>query len=194
MASHKGLVLHVQVGNNSLYGFFNNPATKASAHFWAAKSGALEQYVDTDVVAWAQAAGNPNYLSVEGEGYPNEAMTPAQEATIARLLSWSAGLYGFPITGPVAHGASGFTQHCNLDGTPDPAWGNHSCPGPGPRMGQMPLIVNLALGPSKEDERMTSLIVGGQLHVWGVIGTTAYHWWQEIGPPAGSWHVETMPL
>ena len=44
-----------------------------------------------------------------------------------------------------------------------------------------------------EGENMTSLVQGGQLHVWGVVGTVAYHWWQEIGPPASEWHSEVMP-
>ena len=48
--------------------------------------------------------------------------------------------------------------------------------------------------PTQQGESMTSLVIGGQVHVWGVVGTTAYHWWQETGPPASSWHVETMPL
>lgn len=45
----------------------------------------------------------------------------------------------------------------------------------------------------QEDENMTSIVIGGQLHVFGVIGTTAWHWWQEIGPPASAWHSESLP-
>jgi hypothetical protein len=45
----------------------------------------------------------------------------------------------------------------------------------------------------KEGETMTSIIIGGQLHVFGVIGTTAWHWWQETGPPASAWHSEQLP-
>ena len=130
MLGHNGLVLHVQVGNGSLAGFFNNPASQVSAHFRASKTGQLEQYVDTDVIAWAQKNGNSNYLSVETEGFPDEPMTEAQLELVANLLTWCAETYNFPIVGPVAHGARGFTQHCNLNGTPDPAWGNHPCPEP----------------------------------------------------------------
>jgi N-acetylmuramoyl-L-alanine amidase len=146
MMNHYGLVLHVQVGNGSLAGYFNNPASQVSAHFWASKIGELEQYVDTDQVAWAESAGNPNYLSVETEGYPNEPMTSDQILIVADLLVWCAKEYNFPIVGPVAHGAKGFTQHCNLDGTPDPAWGNHTCP-EAIRMRQMPTIISLATPP-----------------------------------------------
>jgi hypothetical protein len=45
----------------------------------------------------------------------------------------------------------------------------------------------------KEAENMTSIVVGGQLHIFGVVGSTAYHWWQEIGPPASAWHMEKLP-
>jgi hypothetical protein len=143
MVAHYGLVLHVQQGNGSLYGYFNNPASQVSSHFWCAKDGTLEQYVDTDVQAWAEAAGNPFYLSVETEGSDTEDLTIAQLGKVAELLSWAAGEYGFGVTGPVAHGSKGLTPHCNPDGTPDPAWGNHTCPGT-IRLAQMPTIVALA--------------------------------------------------
>jgi N-acetylmuramoyl-L-alanine amidase len=158
MLAHQGLVLHVQQGNGSLYGYFNNPASQVSAHFWCSKTGALEQYVDTSVVAWAEAAGNSTYLSVETEGMDTEALTPQQVATVARLLAWAANGFGFPIIGPVAHGQRGFTPHCNPNGTPDPGWGNHPCPGP-IRLAQMPEIVTAAQPPppiEKEYEIMDS--------------------------------------
>lgn len=145
MSGHIGLVCHVQEGNNSLAGWFNNPASGVSAHFWCSKTGVLEQYLDTNLTAWAQAAGNSQYLSVETEGFDTEALTDAQVAMVARLLSWCAQGYGFPIVGPVPHGSPGFTPHCNPDGTPDPAWGNHSCPG-SIRLAQMPAVV-AAAGP-----------------------------------------------
>jgi len=47
--------------------------------------------------------------------------------------------------------------------------------------------------PPTEGETMTSIVTGGQLHVWAVIGNVTWHWWQELGPPASAWHVEQMP-
>lgn len=44
-----------------------------------------------------------------------------------------------------------------------------------------------------EGENMTSIMIGGQLHVFGVIGTVAYHWWQEQSPNVGPWSVEKLP-
>lgn len=160
MSAHLGLVLHVQQGTGSLWGYFNNPASQVSSHFWCSQSGVLEQYVDTNVTAWAEAAGNASYLSVETEGMDTEPLTAAQIATVARLLTWSAAQYGFPITGPVAHGQKGFTSHCNPNGTPDPAWGNHPCPGP-IRLAQMDAILNAAASPpaptTKEYDEMDSV-------------------------------------
>ena len=59
---------------------------------------------------------------------------------------------------------------------------------------QAPIIPPPIPPSQEENETVTSLIVGGQLHVWGVVNNVAYHWWQEIGPPASDWHVETMPI
>ena len=146
MAAHLGLVVHVQQGDGSLFGFFNNPSAQVSAHFWCSKTGQLEQYLDTDVVAWAEVNGNASYVSCEFEGFDTESMTNVQLLTGASLFRWLAGQYGFPITGPVAHGQSGLTPHCNLDGSPDPAWGDHPCPGT-IRLAQMPEIVYLASPP-----------------------------------------------
>lgn len=46
----------------------------------------------------------------------------------------------------------------------------------------------------QENDTVTSIVIGGQLHVFGIIGTTSYHWWQEIGPPASAWHNEELPV
>jgi hypothetical protein len=201
MTGHLGLVLHVQQGTGSLAGYFNNPASQVSAHFWVSQAGALEQYVDTDLQAWAEEAGNVDYLSVETEGFDTAPLTSAQISMLGVLLAWCASTYKFPLTGPVAHGQSGFTPHCNPDGTPDPAWGNHPCPGT-IRLGQMGQIITAA-GPTKtEGENMTHWQAGGQDHVTGVIGSVAYHWWQNsagTAPPNApadyyAWHVEQLPL
>ena len=126
MSSHLGLVLHVQQGNNSLAGWFNNPASGASSTWWVAKSGALEQYVDADVVAWAQGAGNSTYNSIETEGYDTEPLTAAQEATLAKLYQWGASTYGWANALAETPGQRGFGWH----GMGGSAWGGHTgCPG-----------------------------------------------------------------
>jgi hypothetical protein len=53
-----------------------------------------------------------------------------------------------------------------------------------------------------EGENMTNWQAGGQDHVAGVVGDTAYHWWQNqagTAPPNApadyyAWHVEKLPL
>lgn len=147
MTDHLGFVIHVQQGNGSLYGFFSNPNADVSAHFWCSKTGTLEQYLDTDTTAWAEAEGNKHYTSCEFEGFDTEPMTQAQLERGAQLIDWLASIYHFPIVGPVAHGSPGVTPHCNPDGTPDPAWGNHPCPGT-IRLGQIPAMVKLAAPPT----------------------------------------------
>jgi hypothetical protein len=45
---------------------------------------------------------------------------------------------------------------------------------------------------TKENDTVTSIEVGGQLHVFGLIGSTAYHWWQNSG--TSTWNVEALPV
>ena len=142
MSGHIGLVLHVKRGNGSLYGYFDNPASQVGASApGAPRPRRLEQYLDTDPDGMGKVARKtPNTSSVETEGVDTESLTQAQVSTVARLLTWCANAYGFPVTGPVPHGTPGFTPHCNPNGTPDPAWGNHPCPG-SLRLAQMPTII-----------------------------------------------------
>lgn len=48
----------------------------------------------------------------------------------------------------------------------------------------------------QENETVTSIEAGGQLHVWGIINNVAYHWYQPLGgfPTGPIWKVETLPL
>lgn len=126
MSAQLGLVLHVQQGNNSLAGWFDNPSADASSTFWVSKTGALEQYVDSDVCAWAQGSGNSTYQSVETEGYDTEALTPAQEDMLARLYAWGNQTYGWPNILAETPGTAGFGWH----GMGGSDWGGHTgCPG-----------------------------------------------------------------
>lgn len=126
MANHLGLVLHVQQGNGSLAGWFNNPQAGASSTWWVSKSGVLEQYVDAALSAWAQASGNSTYNSVETEGYTTEPLTPAAEATLAKLYKWGHDTYGWPYALSDQVGVRGFAWH----GMGGGSWGGHTgCPG-----------------------------------------------------------------
>lgn len=143
MSAHRGLVLHVQVGDGSCYGEFSVPANQASSHFWIGKDGTLEQYVDTDLMAWTEADGNASWLSVETEGVPTEALTAAQAATCARLYRALAGRYHFPFTTTDDPNGTGFGWH----GMGGSAWGGHfGCPGE-LRKAQRPAILAFAALP-----------------------------------------------
>lgn len=138
-----GLVLHVQAGNNSPFGWFNNTTSQASSTWWVAKSGILEQYVDPDKHhAWAQAAGNRSYHSVETEGYPTEALTEQQVNTLAVLYAWGYLTRGWPLQLANAVGDRGLAWH----GMGATAWGGHpACPGD-LRKAQRQRILDLAAG------------------------------------------------
>ena len=127
MAPIRGFIPHVQVGDGSLHDFFDNPARQASAHFWISKTGTLEQYVDTDDKAWAEAAGNPYFISCEFEGQVDEPMTSQQLDMGGRLIAWVYGNVGqFPLVVNQSPDGNGITPHF----AGGAAWGNHSCPGP----------------------------------------------------------------
>lgn len=126
MSAHLGLILHVQEGNGSPAGWFDNPTAQASSTWWVAKNGQIEQYVDADLTAWAQAAGNDTYNSVETEGFVGEALTAAQIHALADLYMWGRAVYGWPRWLAEQPGQSGLGWH-GMGGT---AWGGHTgCPG-----------------------------------------------------------------
>jgi hypothetical protein len=149
-----GAVVHVIVGSaQSALSEFGRPGAELSAHFIvcgpgdAWPDGHILQVLDTDLVAYAQEAGNwppTSYFAIEFSGFTNMAMSAAQVSSGASILAWGAEEHGFGLTGPVPHGKHGVTTHCNPNGTPDPAWGDHSCPGP-IRLAQIPEMIAQAV-------------------------------------------------
>lgn len=138
-----GLVLHIQEGTEAgTDAWFHNPASEVSAHFGNPKSGQLDQWVDTADKAWAEVAGNPNWVSVENEGHSGDALTPTQLRNCAELLAWLHATYDVPlqISDTPLSGTPGLTGH-GLGGA---AWGGHlDCPGR-PILDQRPAIISLA--------------------------------------------------
>lgn len=135
-----GMVVHVIVGSaDSAIGEFMTPGLFLSAHFVVSgpgdpyADGTCFQLLDTDDCCYAQAAGNfapTAYVAVEFSGHPDTPMSAGQVLTGQALARWLSTTHHFPLTGPVAHGTPGVTAHSNPDGSADPAWGNHACPGP----------------------------------------------------------------
>jgi hypothetical protein len=128
MSAHLGLILHVQQGNNSPYGWFagGSGGNGVSSTWWVSKAGAIEMYVTPDLTAYAQGAGNPTYNSVETEGFDTEPLTPAQISGVAQIYDWGMTVYGWPAQLANAPGNRGLGTHA-MGGVP---WGNHpGCPG-----------------------------------------------------------------
>ncbi len=93
----RAVVLHVDAGAaTSLRGWFNNPAALASSHFYVTFDGRVEQYLDTDVVAWTQRDGNASCVGIETQGKGDGTWTRAQLDALAGLLTWLCDLYGLP--------------------------------------------------------------------------------------------------
>lgn len=123
----RGLVLHVQDDTGNPCGWFNTPSSQASSDFWVRLDGHIEQYCDTGVdYAWAQAAGNPYYASVETEGHPDTPLTAAQVESVAQIYAWGHGTFGWPFAVVDSTTEHGLTYH----GVGGSAWGGHTgCPG-----------------------------------------------------------------
>lgn len=126
MSAHLGLILHVTTNHFDPWGFFDSTAHQASSTFWISDDGLLEEYVDADLRAWAQAGGNSTYNSVETSGTPDQPLTPSQVETLAHLYAWGHVTYGWPLTLAEKPGEKGFGWH----GMGGDAWGGHPyCPG-----------------------------------------------------------------
>lgn len=143
-----GFCHHCETTEGNPWGYFSDPNNGASSHFWVSNLGQVYQFIDTADASWAQMAGNNGYISCEFEGTIATPLSMSQMSAGAALIQWCAKTDGFPIQ-VCDHGGTGITTHCFYRPPfypADPAWGNHSCPGPGPRLAQHPIMVNMAAG------------------------------------------------
>ncbi|MGW6710127.1 peptidoglycan recognition protein family protein [Streptomyces sp. NPDC054956] len=124
--AQRGLVLHVQEGEGSLYEHFGTAGVKASAHFWVSRDGETEQYVSVLDRAWAQVDGNGAWASVETSGFATRPLTEAQLDAVARIYAWGAGTHGWPPAVSDRPDRPGLGIH-SMGGA---SWGAHACPGP----------------------------------------------------------------
>lgn len=124
----RGVVFHVNAGDGDPRGWWMSPTNHsvASAHVQIMKSGEIRQLVPLDRVAWAEVNGNGEWHSVETEGFPTEALTPAQFESFAKLLAWGHQTCGWALQVTDSTTGSGIGTH-QMGGA---AWGGHSCPGP----------------------------------------------------------------
>ena len=143
--SMMGVIMHTMVGNlGSAVAWFNNPASQASAFFGIAEDGSIWQFgpVGHNWEAWAQAAGNPNWYSIEhaDAGHPANPLTPQQITASAQLVELLSRFAGFPLQVSDDVNTKGYGWH-GMGGVP---WGNHpNCPGD-VRKAQRPAILALA--------------------------------------------------
>jgi len=122
-----GVVVHIMDGSfDGTKSWFNNSGASASSHFGTRKDGYAEQWVDTKDKAWAQMAGNADYISVENEGVAGDSLTDGQISRVAEVLAWTHRTYGVPLQLANAPGERGLGWH----GMGGIQWGGHfDCPG-----------------------------------------------------------------
>lgn len=131
---HNRVNLHVTAGTGSPFGTFSHPG-EPSSHFYVAKDGAVEQFVDTDFQAEGDFDGNDATISIETEGaYPanvaqTEPWTDAQVATLAQLFAWAVQTHGIRVQlasdSKIGDSSKGLSWHrLGIDGNfpnlPDP--------------------------------------------------------------------------
>jgi murein L,D-transpeptidase YcbB/YkuD len=108
------------------HSWFDNPDASASSHFLTARDGRLAQAVDTKDRAWAQAAGNRTWISVENEGKVPQALTKEQLEKVAQTFAWVVRTHkDVPYQVSNSPTVKGLGYH-RMGGA---AWGGHSCPG-----------------------------------------------------------------
>lgn len=121
-----GLVLHQQQGTEGgTDSWFHNPKAQASAHVGGPKKPYTttwlgDQWVDTADKAWAEAAGNAHWWSVEMEGH-GEPLTENQIEIAARLMAELHTHHGIPLQVTDKPTVAGLGWH----GMGGAAWGGH---------------------------------------------------------------------
>lgn len=137
-----GIVVHLTAGHGSPRGWFERPASRASATYCIMQSGLIEQYLDEGVIAWhagikaeyldpkyigphkptwtgIKPFTNPNayLLGIENEGTVDDVWSAPQLDALTSLMADIAHRYKFPIDRMHVAG------HHEI-------WDMHSCPGP----------------------------------------------------------------
>jgi hypothetical protein len=128
MRSYRGVVLHIAQGSyEGTIAWQRNPKAETSSHFIVSKAGAIAQMVDTSRVAWCQAAGNLDWLSIEFAGFVPSPLTDEQVQAAARILADAQLRHKIPLQ--PANTPQGFGL--GFHGMGGAAWGGHlGCPGP----------------------------------------------------------------
>ena len=92
------VILHVADSEaTTLHGWFSTVGAKASSHFYVARDGSIEQYVDTDHISWTSGEGNSDSIGVETQGRATGEWTPAQCKALADIIRWAHQVHGVPL-------------------------------------------------------------------------------------------------
>lgn len=165
-----GLILHIQDGNNGgSIAWCKNPASKVSAHFFAPKTGGLQQLVSVLDKAWAEVDGNSFWISLECEGYSGQSLTGDQILSAAQLLARIHLLHGAPLSiSDDPYHVKGLTGH-GLGGA---GYGGHIlCPGAPVLAQRTEIIHQAAIIVAEQTEGPVSLtaadIAAIKLAIWG---------------------------
>jgi N-acetylmuramoyl-L-alanine amidase len=93
-------ILHVAVSERRSLPPFNGNTW----HFYVAKDGYCEQYVDTAFRAFADVEANDDAIAIETQGgtgssaqVESELWTPAQEERLADIMRWARAVHGVPL-------------------------------------------------------------------------------------------------
>ena len=157
-------VVHVMAG--TLAGtdaWFHDPQAQVSAHLGHGKAGERYQWVDTEAVAWAEAAYNLVAWSAEHEGESGDELTAAQVASLAfAIVQWHRAT-GFPIQRTSDPEGIGVIGHSELG----LAGGDHpDCPG-APVLAQLPAVIAMAQDLSEGGDTMVSYVdPQGHVHLF----------------------------
>ena len=135
----KGLIIHITDGASpsegkpkapptlqGVWGWFCNPAAKASANFCVAKDGETWQFIDTANRAWSVDGDtiDAQWISIENIALPGEQLTNEQLDKCAMLFSWLHRTNsGIPLTIASSANSGGLGYH-SLFGK-----GHPGCPG-----------------------------------------------------------------
>jgi hypothetical protein len=94
----RGLVGHVAVSNAHV---LKPSSSSADWHFYVSRDGTITQFIDLDLVAWAQMNGNATMVSAESEGGvvnpDGEPWTDAQLDAYAHILRYLHDTEGVPL-------------------------------------------------------------------------------------------------
>jgi hypothetical protein len=154
--------------------WFHDSQAQASSDYGVGKDGTIYQWVDwtQNQKAWAEVAGNPNWVSIENEGHSGDLLTGPQLESVSQIVAHVFSLDNVPFVATNDPNGRGLGYHA-MGGD---AWGGHyDCPGD-PIIAQRQAILTraqelvnggflMALSDTEQAE-----LLGKVRDVWNVLG------------------------